>query len=88
MEGTVVSIRRGRHTTRPGHFLIQPFGIDTREKAAKLVGKKVTWESPIGKNKTVIAGKVSSAHGGKGIVRVIFERGLPGQAVTTSVKIE
>ena len=88
MEGTVVSIRRGRHTTKPGHFLIQPFGVDTRDKAAKLVGKKVTWQSPVGKNKVVITGKVAAPHGGKGIVRAIFEKGLPGQAVTTSVKIE
>ena len=26
-------------------------------------------------------------HGGKGIVRVIFEKGLPGQAITTKVQI-
>ena len=28
-------------------------------------------------------GKISSAHGNKGLVRVIFEKGLLGQAITT-----
>ena len=85
MEGTVVSFRRGRKTYKPRHFLIQPFGIDDRDKAAKLVGKKVTWKSTGGKE---INGKIASAHGGKGVVRVIFERGLPGQSITTKVNIE
>jgi len=85
MEGAVISFRRGRKNYTPRHFLIQPFSIETREKAAKLVGKKVTWKSPAGKE---IIGKVSAPHGGKGLVRVIFEKGLPGQAITTKVQIE
>ncbi len=85
MEGTVVSFRRGIKNYTPRHFLIHPFGVDTREKASKLIGKKVTWKSSTGKE---IVGKVSTAHGGKGVIRVIFERGLPGQAITTKVKIE
>jgi len=84
MEGTVVSFRRGRKTYTPKHFLIQPFGIDDRAKATKLVGKNVTWKSTTGK---AILGKVAAPHGGKGIVRVIFEKGLPGQAITTKVQI-
>ena len=35
----------------------------------------------------IIKGKISGAHGGKGVVRAIFEKGLPGQAVTTEVEI-
>jgi len=30
----------------------------------------------------------SSAHGNKGVVRAIFEKGLPGQAVTTPVEVK
>ena len=51
----------------------------------KFVGKEVEWKSPAGK---VIKGKISSAHGSKGVVRAIFERGLPGQAVTMEVSIK
>ncbi len=58
---------------------------DNREKAAKLVGKEVVWKSPAGKE---INGKVASAHGNKGAVRVIFEKGLPGQSLTTKVEIK
>ncbi|MDO8627502.1 MAG: 50S ribosomal protein L35ae [Candidatus Diapherotrites archaeon] len=83
--GKVIQFRRGRHVIHEKHFLIEVPGIDSREKATKLVGKSVEWKSPAGK---VIKGKVSGPHGAKGVVRAIFERGLPGQAVTTEVKIE
>ena len=85
MKGKVIQFRRGRHTVHERHFLIEVEGVDTREKAGKLVGKKVEWKSPAGK---IIKGKISSAHGNKGVVRAIFEKGLPGQAVTTGVDIK
>ena len=34
-----------------------------------------------------LVGKISSAHGNKGVVRAVFEKGLPGQAIGTEVKI-
>ena len=43
------------------------------------------WISPAGKK---ISGKVASAHGNKGVVRAIFEKGLPGQAVATAVEVK
>jgi large subunit ribosomal protein L35Ae len=85
MKGKVVQFRRGRHTVHERHFLIEVQGIDSREKAAKLAGKEVSWTSPAGK---VIKGKVSRPHGNKGVVRAIFEKGLPGQAVTTEVELK
>lgn len=84
MEGLVLSFRRGRKTQSNTHFLIQPSGCDSKEKALKFVGKKVSWKSSSGK---VIIGKVASPHGRKGVVRVIFERGLPGQAISNKVEI-
>ena len=83
--GKVVQFRRGRHTVHEKHFLIEIPNTDSREKAEKFVGKEVVWKSPAGKE---IKGKVSSAHGNKGVVRAIFEKGLPGQAVTTSVEVK
>lgn len=83
--GRVVQFRRGRHTIHEKHFLIEIDGVSSREEASKFVGKEVSWKSPAGK---IINGKISSAHGNKGVVRAIFEKGLPGQAVTTKVDIK
>lgn len=83
--GRVVQFRRGRHTLHERHFLIEIDGVSKRDEAGKYVGKEVVWKSPAGKE---IKGKVSSAHGNKGIVRAIFEKGLPGQAITTKVEVK
>jgi len=85
MKAKVIQFRRGRHTVHERHFLIEVDEVKTRDEASKLVGKSVEWKSPAGK---VIKGKISSAHGNKGVVRAIFEKGLPGQAVTTDVEIK
>lgn len=85
MKGIVINFRRGRHTYTPRHFIIQVEGVDNKEKAEKLKRKEVIWVSPSGKQ---IKGKIASAHGNKGNVRVIFERGLPGQAVGTEVEVK
>lgn len=85
MKGKVIQFRRGRHIIHEKHFLIEAEGIDSREKALKLIGKEVTWKSPAGK---IINGKVSGAHGNNGVLRAIFEKGLPGQAITTEVEIK
>ena len=86
-KGKVVQFRRGRKTVHERHFLIELDGVSTRKDAEKFVGKSVEWVSP-GKNKRIIKGKIAAPHGGKGIVRAIFERGLPGQAITTSVEVK
>lgn len=85
INGKVVQFRRGRKTIHERHFLIEVDGVSTREDAKKFVGKDVEWKSPAGK---IIKGKISSAHGNKGVIRAIFEKGLPGQAVTTEVVIK
>ncbi len=84
MKGKVVQFRRGRHTIRERHFLID-VNAKNREEAEKFVGKEVVWKSPSGK---VIKGRIASPHGNKGLVRAIFEKGLPGQAITTEVGVK
>ncbi len=84
MKAKIIQFRRGRHVIHERHFLIEVEGVLNRKDAGKLVGKEVGWKSSAGK---VIKGKISSAHGNKGLVRAIFEKGLPGQAVTTEVSI-
>ncbi len=85
MKAKVIQFRRGRKTIHKRHFLIEMDGVSNRKDAEKLVGKEVEWKSPAGK---IIRGKISSAHGNKGVVRAIFEKGLPGQAITTEVEIK
>ena len=80
----MIQFRRGRHVIHERHFLIEIDGVDSKEKAGKFIGKEVLWKSSSGKE---IKGKISSAHGNKGVVRAIFEKGLPGQAVATGVEI-
>ena len=84
MKGIVVQFRRGRHRIHERHYLLD-LGCASREEAKKLVGKHVSWKSTAGK---VINGKISDAHGNKGLVRAIFETGLPGQAVTMDVEVK
>lgn len=85
MEGVIANFRRGRHTQTNNHMIIKIEGYSDKEKAKELVGKKVVWTSPAGKE---LVGKIAAPHGNKGAVRAIFDTGMPGQAVGTKVKIE
>lgn len=84
MKGIVVQFRRGRKVVKERHFLLD-LGYTSREEAKKAAGKEVVWTSPAGKK---IEGKIADAHGNKGLVRAIFVKGLPGQAVTTEVDVK
>ena len=84
MEGIIENYRLSRHVQKGNHMIVLPNGIDSREAAEKLVGNSVTFKTKNG----VIMGKVASAHGNKGAVRVIFEKGMPGQSLTQKVEIK
>ncbi len=84
MKGLLVQFRRGRHTLKEKHYLLD-LGAKDRAGAEKFVGKEVVWKSPSGKE---LKGKVTSPHGTKGLVRAIFEIGLPGQAIATEVEVK
>jgi large subunit ribosomal protein L35Ae len=85
MKGTIVNFRLSRHVQKNNHMIIMVDEISSREKAESLVGKEVVWTSPAKKE---IKGKVASAHGNSGKVRVVFEKGMPGQSLTTKVEIK
>lgn len=87
LKGKVIQFRRGRRNYTPRHFLIEVDGSDNREKALKFLGKSVEWTSP-GKEKKVLVGKITAAHGNKGLVRAVFEIGLPGQSIGTEVMVK
>jgi len=84
MEAKIKNFRMSRTRTSKNHMIIIADGVDSREKAEKLIGKKVAFNT----GKKDIFGEVASAHGSKGAVRVIFEKGMPGQAIGAKVKIE
>lgn len=84
MKGKVIQFRRGLKRIHERHYLLE-VGSRNREEASKFVGKEVTWKSPGGKE---IKGKISAAHGNKGLVRAIFVKGLPGQARNEEVEIK
>ena len=83
MKGVIVHYRQNRHTTDGNQLIVKPVDIDNREKAEKLVGKSVSWHS----GKQDIIGKIASAHGNSGCVRVVFDKGMPGQCLGQPVKI-
>ena len=80
----IIQFRRGLKRIHEKHYIID-VDMKSREEAGKFVGKQVIWTSPAGKK---ITGKISSAHGNKGLVRAIFEKGLPGQARNEEVEVK
>ncbi|MCK4670042.1 MAG: 50S ribosomal protein L35ae [Nanoarchaeota archaeon] len=87
MKAQIANFRKSRTRQKDNQMIVLVAGSDSKAKAEKLVGKKVIFTTE-GKEKKQIVGKISAAHGNKGAVRVIFERGMPGQAIGKEVKIE
>ena len=84
MKAKVIQFRRGKKRIHERHYILD-VETKSRKEAGKFVGKEVIWTSPAGKE---IIGKISSAHGNKGLVRAIFEKGLPGQARNTETEVK
>jgi len=84
MKAKVISFRRSLKRIHKRHFILD-VGSKNKEEAAKFVGKEVEWKSPAGK---ILKGKISGSHGNKGMVRAIFEKGLPGQAINTDCEVK
>jgi len=79
-----VGFRRSLKHTIPRHYIFDA-GCKDREEANKLVGKALEWKSPTGR---ILKGKIASSHGNNGLIRGIFETGLPGQALNSKVQIK
>ena len=84
MKAKVISFRRSLKHIHKRHFILDA-GKKNRNDASGLIDRGVEWTSSTGK---IIKGKVSSAHGNKGLIRAIFEKGLPGQAMNTDVEVK
>ena len=85
MEGIIVNYRRGRKTQTTNQMIVLVPQTD-KKKAESLIGKSVTYDCG-GKNNNQIKGEVRALHGDKGAVRVLFEKGMPGQAIGQKVVI-
>jgi large subunit ribosomal protein L35Ae len=85
MKATIVNFRSGKSTQKDSHMIIMAEGVDDKKKASAMVGKKVVFKTPAAKE---IAGKIAAAHGNKGAMRVIFEKGMPGQSLGKQIDIE
>lgn len=82
--GTIINYKTGMHRQEHNHILIGLPNVDTAESASKYIGRRAVWTSKTGKR---IVGRIISVHGRKGTLLGRFRRGLPGQALGTSVEI-
>jgi large subunit ribosomal protein L35Ae len=81
--GRILNYRIGIRTQSSRECLIQFNGVDSTAQAGRLMGQKVVWK---GEKKNLI-GKVIGFHGKNGTVRVKFRKGVPGQALGTTVEL-
>jgi len=63
--------------------LVQFTDVASVARASQLIGKKVVWK---GETKS-LSGKIVGFHGKNGVVRVRFKKGVPGQALGTTVEL-
>ncbi|MCK4424712.1 50S ribosomal protein L35ae [Candidatus Bathyarchaeota archaeon] len=83
IEGVILNYRVGPKTQRSRECIIQFKHVHSASEAGRLIGRKVAWK----REENKIIGKVVALHGRKGVVRVRFRKGLPGQALGTTVEL-
>jgi len=81
--GRITNYRIGIRTQSSRECLIQFAGVDSAAQAGPLIGQKVVWN---GENKKLV-GKILGFHGKSGAVRAKFKKGVPGQALGTTVEL-
>lgn len=84
MKARIVSFRRSKRRQNTRQVILKVEGVNSKEKTKEVIGKKVVWKSSGGKE---IKGKISKSHGNSGAVRVILEKGVPGQAIGSEVEV-
>jgi len=78
-----MNYRIGIRTQSSRECLIKFIGVDSAAQAGLLTGQKVVWK---GANKTLV-GRIVGFHGKSGVVRAKFKKGVPGQALGTTVEL-
>ena len=77
-----MNYRLGRKTQYPKMCLIKVLDVDPSD-SKQMIGWKVGWPA----DEPKIFWKIVGLHGRKGMLRVKFKRGVPGQALGGHVKI-
>jgi large subunit ribosomal protein L35Ae len=83
IQGIIVNYRRGPKTQRSKECIIQFIHVNSVSEASRLIGRKIAWKIV----KSKIIGKIVTLHGKKGLVRARFRKGVPGQALGTTVEL-
>ncbi len=83
-KATILSYRGSRKTRRMNQMLIEVEGADSKTKASAYIGRRVVWKTPSGR---LIYGKITHAHGSKGVLRARFPKGLPGEALGKKARV-
>ncbi len=80
--GIIINYRRGPKSQRNQECLLKVLDIEPME-SSKLIGWKVGWPY----DEPRVFGMISKTHGRTGTLRVKFKKGVPGQALSTKVRI-
>jgi large subunit ribosomal protein L35Ae len=83
IQGTIINYQIAPRSQKPKECIIKFAHINSVSEASRLIGRKVVWK--IDKNK--ILGTIVDLHGKKGLVRARFRKGVPGQALGTTVEL-
>ena len=81
--GIILNYRTGIRTQNPKECLIQFAHVNSASLADQLISRKVVWKQ----GDIKLTGKIAGSHGKNGVVKVKFQKGLPGQALGTTVKL-
>lgn len=78
-----MNYRIGIGTQNPKECLIQFAHVNSVSLAGQLVNRKVVWKQ----GNVKLIGKIAGPHGKNGVVKVKFQKGVPGQALGTTVEL-
>ena len=81
--GIILNYRIGIATQNPKECLIKFAHVNSASLAGQLFNRKVVWKAEDIK----LIGRIRGPHGKKGVVKVKFQKGVPGQALGTRVEL-
>lgn len=80
----LIAYAQGIDTIHTSHLIVELAGVSSKGAAASFIGKKISFETPSGKN---ILGTITSTHGSNGRIKAVFRKGVPGQALGMKANI-
>ncbi len=78
-----MNYRIGIKTQKPKECLIKFAHINSASLAGQLFNREVVWKQ----GNCKLVGKIAGSHGKNGVVKVKFQKGVPGQALGTTVEL-